>query len=44
MLCGTDNILQNIPQIHIECEEYYVEYHQSENIPHMHTKCEKYSA
>ena len=26
---GTDNIMQNIPHIHIECEEYSMEYCQS---------------
>ena len=29
MLCGIDCIWQNIPHIHIECEEYFVEYNQS---------------
>ena len=29
MLCGTDGILQNIPHIQIECEEYSIEYRQS---------------
>ena len=26
MLCGIDNILQNIPHIHIEFEKYFEEY------------------
>ena len=29
MLCGTNNILQNIPHIQIEYGEYFVEYCQS---------------
>ena len=29
MLHGTDNIMQNIPHIHSECGEYYVDYCQS---------------
>jgi hypothetical protein len=30
MLCGTDNILQDIPHIYFECGEYYAEYYQSQ--------------
>ena len=29
MLCGSDNILQNIPHIKIECDEYRAKYYQS---------------
>ena len=29
MLCGIDNIQQNIPHIQIEYGAYYVEYYQS---------------
>ena len=29
MLCGIDCVWQNIPHIHVECEEYFVEYNQS---------------
>ena len=28
VLCGTDNIIWNIPHIQFECGEYYVEYCQ----------------
>ena len=29
VLCGTDNIMQNIPHIQFEYEEYAIEYYQS---------------
>jgi hypothetical protein len=29
MLCGIDNIMQNIPHIHTECGEYSTKYCQS---------------
>ena len=29
MLCGTNNIIQNIPHIQAECEKYFAEYCQS---------------
>jgi hypothetical protein len=32
VFCGTNSILQNIPHIQIECEEYSVVYCQSEKI------------
>ena len=25
LLCGTDNIIRNIPRIQFECEEYFAE-------------------
>ena len=32
MLCGIDNIIQNIPHIQSKCEEYYVKYCLSHKI------------
>ena len=29
MSCGADNIMQNIPHIQDECEEYFAKYRQS---------------
>ena len=32
MFCGTNNILQNVPHIQTECEEYFAQYHQLDRI------------